>query len=61
MSNRRVLEPHDSQAVRNNGRAAMVGIIGMMIHEALTGNPLVPLQPEASPGRTMVGPLRGGE
>merc|ERR1719199_858359 len=34
-------------AERNNGRAAMVGIIGMMIHEALTGNPLFPLQPEA--------------
>ena len=26
----------------------MMGIIGMMIHEALTGNPLFPLQPEAS-------------
>jgi light-harvesting complex I chlorophyll a/b binding protein 1 len=34
-------------AERNNGRAAMMGIIGMMIHEALTGNPLFPLQPEA--------------
>merc|ERR1712224_326505 len=27
-------------AERNNGRAAMMGIIGMIIHEALTGNPL---------------------
>jgi len=27
---------------RNNGRAAMFGIIGMIIHEALTGNPLFP-------------------
>jgi light-harvesting complex I chlorophyll a/b binding protein 1 len=27
---------------RNNGRAAMFGIIGMMIHESLTGNPLFP-------------------
>ena len=25
----------------NNGRAAMMGIIGMMIHESLTGNPVV--------------------
>merc|ERR1711869_99973 len=30
-------------AERNNGRAAMMGIIGMMIHEALTGNPLFPI------------------
>ena len=30
-------------AERNNGRAAMMGIIGMMIHEGLTGNPLWPL------------------
>ena len=28
---------------RNNGRAAMMGIIGMMIHENLTGNPIWPL------------------
>jgi len=33
-------------AERNNGRAAMMGIIGMMIHEALTGNPLFPLPAE---------------
>merc|ERR1719414_1336985 len=30
-------------AERNNGRAAMMGIVGMMIHEALTGNPLFPI------------------
>merc|ERR1719223_736265 len=27
----------------NNGRAAMMGIVGMVIHESLTGNPLFPL------------------
>jgi len=30
-------------AERNNGRAAMMGIIGMMVHESLTGNPIYPL------------------
>jgi light-harvesting complex I chlorophyll a/b binding protein 1 len=30
-------------AERNNGRAAMMGILGMIIHEALTGNPLFPI------------------
>jgi light-harvesting complex I chlorophyll a/b binding protein 1 len=30
-------------AERNNGRAAMMGIVGMIIHEALTGNPLFPI------------------
>merc|ERR1719152_771697 len=30
-------------AERNNGRAAMMGIIGMMIHEGLTGNPIFPI------------------
>merc|ERR1712118_139438 len=30
-------------AERNNGRAAMMGIIGMLIHEALTGNPVWPI------------------
>jgi light-harvesting complex I chlorophyll a/b binding protein 1 len=30
-------------AERNNGRAAMMGITGMIIHEALTGNPLFPI------------------
>mmetsp|Transcript_19277 Transcript_19277/g.62963 ORF Transcript_19277/g.62963 Transcript_19277/m.62963 type:complete len:216 (+) Transcript_19277:64-711(+) len=34
-------------AERNNGRAAMMGIIGMMIHESLTGNPVWPLPYEA--------------
>merc|ERR1719473_1675666 len=29
---------------RNNGRAAMMGITGMMIHEALTGNPVWPIE-----------------
>jgi light-harvesting complex I chlorophyll a/b binding protein 1 len=36
-------------AERNNGRAAMMGIIGMMIHESLTGNPIWPLDYE--PGK----------
>merc|ERR1719313_3057685 len=36
-------------AERNNGRAAMMGIIGMMIHEGLTGNPIFPLDYE--PGK----------
>merc|ERR1719409_2260139 len=30
-------------AERNNGRAAMMGIIGMMIHEGLVGNPIFPI------------------
>jgi len=30
-------------AERNNGRAAMMGIAGMTIHEALTGNPVWPI------------------
>ena len=30
-------------AERNHGRAAMMGIIGMIIHEALTGNPVWPI------------------
>jgi len=30
-------------AERNNGRAAMMGITGMLIHEALTGNPVFPI------------------
>merc|ERR1719171_2711840 len=30
-------------AERNNGRAAMMGISGMLIHEALTGNPVLPI------------------
>jgi len=36
-------------AERNNGRAAMMGIAGMIIHENLTGNPIWPLYwPEAA-------------
>mmetsp|Transcript_14567 Transcript_14567/g.43610 ORF Transcript_14567/g.43610 Transcript_14567/m.43610 type:complete len:260 (-) Transcript_14567:261-1040(-) len=30
-------------AERNNGRAAMMGITGMLIHEGLTGNPIFPI------------------
>jgi len=30
-------------AERNNGRAAMMGITGMLIHEGLTGNPVWPI------------------
>jgi light-harvesting complex I chlorophyll a/b binding protein 1 len=30
-------------AERNNGRAAMMGITGMLIHESLTGNPVCPI------------------
>lgn len=30
-------------AERNNGRAAMMGITGMIIHEALSGNPIFPI------------------
>ena len=33
-------------AERNNGRAAMMGIVGMTIHEALTGNPVWPIDYE---------------
>lgn len=35
-------------AERNNGRAAMMGIVGMVIHEVLTGNPLFPLNPPSA-------------
>lgn len=30
-------------AERNNGRAAMMGVTGCLIHEALTGNPVFPI------------------
>ena len=33
-------------AERNNGRAAMMGIAGMTIHESLTGNPIWPIDYE---------------
>merc|ERR1719326_1522158 len=36
-------------ADRNNGRAAMIGIYGMMIHESLTGNPIFSIDYE--PGK----------
>ena len=44
-SNTLSLPLHSTQlnAERNNGRAAMMGIIGMMIHEGLTGNPVWPI------------------
>ena len=29
---------------RNNGRAAMMGITGMVVHEGLTGNPIFPIE-----------------
>jgi len=35
---------------RNNGRAAMLGIFGMMIHEALTGNPVWPIPADVEGG-----------
>jgi len=53
-------------AERNNGRAAMMGITGMGIHEALTGNPVwpipVPPQPvlEAAVDDVEKGPARVG-
>jgi light-harvesting complex I chlorophyll a/b binding protein 1 len=53
-------------AERNNGRAAMMGITGMLIHESLTGNPVwpipVPPQPvlEAAMDDVEKGPARVG-
>merc|ERR1719182_1017212 len=53
-------------AERNNGRAAMMGITGCMIHEGLTGNPVwpipVPPQPvlEAALDDVEKGPARVG-
>jgi len=53
-------------AERNNGRAAMMGIAGNVIHEALTGNPVwpipVPPQPvlEAAVDDVEKGPARVG-
>merc|ERR1719327_696465 len=40
---------------RNNGRAAMMGIIGMIIHEALTGNPVWPIPLPPQPVLEIVG------
>jgi len=45
-------------AERNNGRAAMMGIAGMTIHEALTGNPIWPIDYE--PGHFPLIPFEGG-
>jgi light-harvesting complex I chlorophyll a/b binding protein 1 len=39
-----LVKEYKLNAERNNGRAAMMGIIGMMIHEGLTGNPIFPLE-----------------
>ena len=53
-------------AERNNGRAAMMGITGMLIHEGLTGNPVwpipIPPQPvlEAATDDIEKGPARVG-
>jgi light-harvesting complex I chlorophyll a/b binding protein 1 len=40
---------------RNNGRAAMMGISGMVIHEALTGNPVWPIPVPPQPVLEIVG------
>jgi len=42
-------------AERNNGRAAMMGITGMVIHEALTGNPVWPIPVPPQPVLEIVG------
>jgi len=42
-------------AERNNGRAAMMGIYGMIIHEALTGNPVWPIPVPPQPVLEIVG------
>jgi len=42
-------------AERNNGRAAMMGIIGMIIHEALTGNPVWPIPVPPQPVLEIIG------
>merc|ERR1711908_12919 len=40
---------------RNNGRAAMMGITGMLIHESLTGNPVWPIPVPPQPVLEIVG------
>jgi len=53
-------------AERNNGRAAMMGITGMLIHEGLTGNPVWPIPVPPQPVLEIVtddiekGPARVG-
>mmetsp|Transcript_31653 Transcript_31653/g.78054 ORF Transcript_31653/g.78054 Transcript_31653/m.78054 type:complete len:244 (-) Transcript_31653:529-1260(-) len=42
-------------AERNNGRAAMMGIFGMIIHEGLTGNPVWPIPVPPQPVLEIVG------
>jgi len=42
-------------AERNNGRAAMMGIIGMLIHEGLTGNPVWPIPVPPQPVLEILG------
>ena len=42
-------------AERNNGRAAMMGIAGMTIHEALTGNPVWPIPVPPQPVLEVIG------
>jgi len=44
-----IVKEYKLNAERNNGRAAMMGIIGCMIHEGLTGNPIWPIDYE--PGK----------
>jgi light-harvesting complex I chlorophyll a/b binding protein 1 len=40
---------------RNNGRAAMMGITGMLFHEKITGNPLYPIEIQPQPVLDIVG------
>ena len=42
-------------AERNNGRAAMMGILGMLIHEGLTGNPVWPIPVPPQPVLELAG------
>jgi len=42
-------------AERNNGRAAMMGILGCLIHEGLTGNPVWPIPVPPQPVLEIVG------
>ena len=43
------VEAFKLNAERNNGRAAMMGVTGCLIHESLTGNPIFPIDYE--PGK----------